>query len=123
MDRLPPGLAISMLDFGPSILLATKDSIVAGNYHRGARGIEDTERFFTGTPKTAAAIARQHRINYVITCPTYGEFRDYVKRGGAASLSAKLGKRELPHWIAPVPANANGWRIYRVRPKKIAAAP
>lgn len=122
MKTLPPGQVISMLDFAPTILLDTPDSVLAGNYHRGIQGIEDTYRFFTGPPAAAAAIARRRGIDYIILCSGYGEFRQYRTEGGPASLSARLEKGPYPPWIEPVKTHAGNWRIYRILKGRLHAA-
>lgn len=121
LTKLPPGEVAPFLDIAPSILLYTKDSALAGMYHRDTRGILDDYYLFTGPLPQAAAILKRNNIDYVMTCEADGSYGAYVKEGKGKGLMVPLSKDHPPAWLEPVPADpeAPGVRIYKVLRDKL----
>ena len=108
LSALPPGRVASPVDQGPGILAHTKNSTIAGPYHRNQSGILDTYDIFTGP--NVQAILKQRGINYVMTCRAAPDWEFYRARGG---LVARLAMGEVPGWL--IPAGKKGdVEVYRV---------
>ncbi len=108
LSALPPGRVASFVDQGPGILAHTKNSTIAGPYHRNQSGILDIYDIFTGP--NAQAILKQRGINYVMTCRAAPDWEFYRARGG---LVARLAMGEVPGWL--IPAGKKGdVEVYRV---------
>lgn len=65
-----PLILLSSTNQGGEILFFTHHQIVASNYHREARGIEDAwNAFATDSPKEFRAILRKRRVQALLLCP------------------------------------------------------
>ncbi|HKU63434.1 MAG TPA: hypothetical protein VJQ06_00105 [Rhizomicrobium sp.] len=108
LRALPPGRVAGFVDQGPAILAYTKDSAIAGPYHRDAAGILDSYVIFFGqNPRT---ILRQRGIDYLMVCRAVPEWAFYRARGG---LIAQLAAGHVPDWL--VPAGKSGdVEVYRI---------
>jgi hypothetical protein len=108
LNALPPGRVAGFVDQGPAILAHTKNSAIAGPYHRNQAGILDTYDIFTGPD--ARAILKRRGIDYVMTCRAAPDWEFYRARGG---LVAQLAAGQVPAWL--ISAGKNGdVEIYRI---------
>lgn len=108
LNALPPGRVAGFVDQGPAILAYTKDSAIAGPYHRNQAGILDTYDIFTG--QNAAAILQRRGIDYLMTCRAAPDWEFYRARGG---LVAQLAAGRVPAWL--IPAGKHGdVEVYRI---------
>lgn len=112
LNAQPPGRVAAFVDQGPAILVYTKDSVIAGPYHRDAAGILDTYRLFTAPQARARALLRARGISYVMVCtaaPDWGFYRAH----GHDGLAMVLGSGHAPAWLAPL-GSAHGVMLYKV---------
>lgn len=114
LNAMPQGTVLAPLDIGPDILLGSRDSVLATGHHRGARGMHDAITAFVSPPDQAHAIIRANHIAYVALCPDLGEPQIYA-REAPHGLAADLLAGRVPSWLAPVRAQGEGLRIWRVR--------
>jgi hypothetical protein len=110
LNALPPGRIAAFVDQGPGILAYTKDSAIAGPYHRDAAGILDTYDLFTAP--NPRAILQKRGIAYLMTCRAAPDWDFYAARGG---LMAALAAGQVPDWLTPV-ARQGDVTIYKIKP-------
>jgi hypothetical protein len=108
LNALPPGRVAGFVDQGPAILAYTKDSAIAGPYHRDVAGILDTYDLFTGPDPRA--VLRKRGIDYLMTCRAAPDWDYYAARDG---LVAKLAAGQVPDWLVPA-GNKEDVAVFRV---------
>jgi hypothetical protein len=108
LKTLPPGRVAGFVDQGPAILAYTKDSAIAGPYHRDAAGILDSYAIFTGD--NPRAILHKRGIDYLMTCRAAPDWAFYRVRGG---LIAELAAGHVPDWLTPV-GKSGDVAVYRI---------
>jgi hypothetical protein len=113
LGKLPAATILTTIDSGAAILALTHHSALAGPYHRADRALADLIRAFTGSADEAHTIIRRHAIRYVLIDPASGEAVLYAANS-PAGLMARLRRGEAPGWLAPVPDQAGGLRLWRV---------
>ena len=101
------------IDKGPEILLLTPHAVLAGPYHRNARGLADNRRIFAGTQEQALAAIRARGVEAVLFCREYVRLTAWPDR--PAFLNVRLGAGRPPWWLIPV-AHGTGMALYRVHP-------
>lgn len=93
---------------GPALAWRTRLRFVAAPYHRGQAAVVDAAGFFGATdPAMAEAIARRRRVRFVLVCPGTIGPGDHV--------GARLVAGDAPAWLEPLPIQAEGVRLWRVR--------
>jgi hypothetical protein len=115
LARLPPGLVVTDIDYGPFVLALTPHSVLSAPYHRLVTPIIDADRMFALPPDAARAIAARVKPTYLATCGrhTLGGIDDAAR---AASLWGRLAAGEIPDWLEPVAATRDGpFVVYRVK--------
>ena len=70
MDALPASRFLVPLDTAPQVLATTRQSVVAGNYHRGWRDIGVVLELYRLPSEGRADALRGHGIDYVLDCDT-----------------------------------------------------
>jgi hypothetical protein len=115
LARLPAGLVVADVDFGPFLLALTPHSVLAAPYHRLSTGIIAADRVFTAPPDEARRLLAGLRATYVVTCGS----RPPAALKGAdreASLWGRLHADALPSWLEPIRATeGQPFRAYRIR--------
>lgn len=97
LAALPPGLVAAAVDMGPSILLATKHSVLGAPYHRMQRGILDSLHITNRPVSDAFAIMAARGVDYLAVCTasqataTAGSIVDRLRAG-----SIPAGLEEVP---------------------------
>lgn len=115
LKALPPGLVVSHVDLGSSILAATKHSVLAAPYHRNIDGNRIDFNILLGDDATAKRLLAENHVNYVAICPGTPE-RYNLKKVAPDGLSERLSRGEVPPYLIPVPGDAAGHlKIFRVR--------
>jgi hypothetical protein len=109
LNALPSGRVAGFVDQGPAIMAYTKDSAIAGPYHRDAAGILDTYDLFTGP--NPRSILQKRGIEYLMTCRAAPDWDFYAARGG---LMAQLAAGQVPRWLTPA-GNSGDVTFYRVK--------
>jgi hypothetical protein len=115
LPKLPPGLVVADIDYGPFLLALTPHSVLAAPYHRLSAGIIDAHRIFASPPEEARRIAALVGATYVVVCGSRLP-SDLPQAERAASLWGRLQAGAVPDWLAAEPGPADQpFRIYRVR--------
>ncbi len=109
MAALPPGEVIAPLDFGPFILIYTRDSALAAPYHRVWPAILEAHETFALPAASAEKLARGFNATYLVDCPPYPLM---VSKG---SLGDDLRAGKIPTWLKQVSMPTGALRIYRVQ--------
>lgn len=101
LARERAGLVAAFIDSGPVILSATRHSVLAGPYHRNARGILDTADIFTAPPERAAMLLKRRNVEYLAYCGG-SEYVDFYRTEAPDGLAAVLARGERPAWLVPI---------------------
>ena len=70
---VPPGLVLSPVFYGSSVLAISQHSVVAAPYHRAGQAIVDAIRATDLPPDRALAIVRARNADYLAICTTTRE--------------------------------------------------
>ena len=100
MARLPKGRVMAPVDLGPMILAATDHAVFAAPYHRNNDGIVAQFRLMLAPLPAARQILRDHRVDYVVTCP--GAIEEDFAKLAPDGLAARLGRGETPDFLEPL---------------------
>ena len=113
LARLPAGLIVTDVDYGPFVLALTPHSVLGAPYHRLSYGITASFRAFTAPPEAAREVLRQAKATYVMTCGvrappglSNAELRN--------SLWTKLKAGDVPNWLERVP-DTGPFAVYRFK--------
>lgn len=110
LAQAPPGLVIAPIDVGAYLIGATRHRVLAAPYHRNNAGNLAAYRFWLSTPDAAHAQAAALNADYVLACGN--------AFGGIAldpaSMAARIGRGDVPDWLAPLPLRNSAGRLYRV---------
>jgi hypothetical protein len=95
LSGLPEGIVLAPTDFGPSILLLTPHSVVAGPYHRSAEAFLNGFLPFDGSEAFLRETMERTEADYLLLCRdvTYGE---------GSSMANDLARGARLHWLEPV---------------------
>ena len=118
LARLPKGLVVSDLDYGPFILALTSHVVLAGPYHRLPQAIREAHRSFAEPPAVArqllARLGAAYGATYLVTCGDYALI-GVTESERANSLWAHISAGDIPAWLEQVPAeNGQVFTVYRV---------
>ena len=112
LAKLPPGLLVTNIDYGPFMLALTPHSVLAAPYHRLSAGIIDTQKIFSAPPDEAHRIITRLRVNYVAMCGLLTP----TNLTDPASLRGQLQAGAVPYWLKREPAAVGqAFVIYRVK--------
>lgn len=115
LKALPPGLVVSYIDLGSSILAGTRHSVLAAPYHRNIDGNRIDFNILLGDDATAKRLLTENHVDYVAICPGTPE-RYNLKKVAPDGLSERLSRGEVPPYLVPVPGDAaEHLKIFRVR--------
>jgi hypothetical protein len=107
MAMRPPARIIAPMDFGPYGLALTRHSFYAAPYHRNNKGNRLMFDVLLGDASSGRTAAIRSGATHVLVCQG--------STGLAAnSLARHLETGAAPGWLARVPLNAKGARLYRV---------
>ena len=112
LARLPPGLVVADISFGPYLLALTPHSVMAAPYHRLSEGIRVAHGALATPPDEARQILARARANYLMVCgsrPPDG----LAESGRGGSLWGRLQAGAAPDWLARVPV-AGPFAVYRI---------
>jgi len=116
LARLPPGLVVTDIDYGPFVLALTPHAVLSAPYHRLAAPIIDADRIFALPPDAAREVVVRVKPAYLVVCGrhTLGGIGAAER---AASLWGRLAAGGIPDWLEPVAETRDQPLIvYRVRP-------
>jgi len=110
---LPSGNVVAPMTIGSRLLRFTADSVVSAGYHRNIAGAYAVDDFLNDGEATAAAIARQRNLAYVVVCD---ELRQLATRSSSASDSFVAMWAEGRHWnwLTPLSSPGEPLQIFRI---------
>ena len=114
LARLPPGLVVTDVDYGPFVLALTPHSVLSAPYHRLVAPIIEAHEIFALPPDEARAVAEQVKPTYLVVCGRH-KLAGISDAARAASLWGRLAAGDVPGWLELV-GETGGWpiRVYRV---------
>lgn len=114
---LPPTLAITTIDAGAPLILATPHRALAAPYHRNNRSLAAAYRFFLASPPEARSLAQQLGAGLVVTCAGAVE-AEVLAAEAPDGLMAALVAGRTPDWLVALPAppgsDIRAWRVVAV---------
>jgi hypothetical protein len=116
LARLPPGLIVTDVRYGPYVLALTPHSVLAAPYHRLAAAIIANQKALVAPVDQARRLLVAAGATYVAVCGPRppSASRDADQRG---SLWAQLHAGAVPSWLEPALESGSGtFTLYRVRP-------
>ncbi len=114
LAEVPPGLLLSPLFYGSTVLKISDHSVVAGPYHRIGQAILDAINAMQRPPDGAKSIIDARGVDYVAICSVSKESAITVHKA-PDGLLATLLSGETPGWLQPVPAKvATKLKLWRV---------
>lgn len=115
LARLPPGLVVADIDFGPFLLALTPHSVLAAPYHRLSAGIITANRIFAAPPDESRRILADVHATYLVTCGPQGPL-GLGQAAQAASLWSRLRAGAVPGWLEPVALpEGDVFTVYRIK--------
>ena len=114
LARLPKSSIVAPLNMGPAILMTTKHSVLASNYHRNQAALRDQIDLFRLSPASAKSIIDRHAITYLVSCPDEAEMKQYRQRA-PNGLWAQIDAGKAPQWLAYQGTMGKGLKVWRVR--------
>ena len=122
LARLPRGVTVSEVDFGPMVLAHTPSASMTAPYHRMSRGILAARAVMASSVDAARdralAVSAGGRLGpvYVLECRRHARHSD---RGGLVrdSLQVALDRGEPPAWLDRMSPAGAPLEVYRVRPR------
>jgi hypothetical protein len=115
LAKLPPGLVVTGIAYGPFVLALTPHSVLSAPYHRLSAGIIAAYKIFNEPPDEAHRIITRLHVNYVALCGlrTPVGLTDPQR---AASLQGQLQAGAVPDWLKREPAaDGQAFAIYRIK--------
>jgi hypothetical protein len=114
LAKLPAGLIVTDVDYGPFLLALTQHSVLGAPYHRLSYGIVASHRAFAAPPDEAREILRRAQANYVMTCGSKSPM-DQTEAERQRSLWAQLAAGNAPGWLERIP-ETGPFGVYRFKP-------
>jgi len=113
LARLPAGLIVTDIDFGPFILALTPHSVVAAPYHRLSTGLITSHDTFASPVGEAHRLLAQAGATYLVTCGSSAPAGiDELQR--RASLWHRLQIGAVPDWLDPM-AVPGPFAVFRIK--------
>jgi hypothetical protein len=113
LAKLPPGVIVTDVDYGPFLLALTPHSVLGAPYHRLSYGIVASHRAFAAPPDEAREVLRRAQANYVMTCGSRSPM-DQTESERQSSLWTALAAGNVPDWLEPIPGTGP-FGVYRFR--------
>lgn len=107
MNSLPKGRILATDNGTPTFLTRTEHSVLAGNYHRNADGIQTAIRAYTVEPIQARTYLMDGQIDYVHVCRTTQE-TVVLTEHSPSGLMAKLAKNAPPDYLEEIKSLEDG---------------
>lgn len=118
LTSLTPMLAVTSIDVGAPMLLATPHTVLAAPYHRNNRSLRAAYDIFLAPPAQAEAKVRALGAGLIVTCTGAAEV-DVLAQRAPGGLMAVLEAGRVPGWLAPLPSpQGSDIRAWRVLPPR-----
>lgn len=120
LRAVPKGVMLNQFALGAGVLVWTDHSVLAAPYHRDVEGTMTVISAMRASSDQARTIAVQSAADYVLVCPATPETGFYARNAaeGVApeqTLSAMLGRGDVPAWLEPVDIGQSPLRVYRIK--------
>jgi hypothetical protein len=115
LARLPAGLMVTDIDYGPFLLALTPHSVLAAPYHRASYGIVTNYRALTAPPEEAREILNRAHATYVMIC-TLRPLKELPEAERQRSLWGQLEAGLVPNWLEAMP-KSGPLTVYRLTPQ------
>jgi len=118
LAAMRPGLVLSYIDLGPTILFNTGHSVIAAPYHRNGAGLRFAIDVFSSTDDSLAErTLRERGVSLLAVCVDSVERQIYA-RASEDSLSDRLSRNRAPDWLTAVPeAGTASLQVFRLNPQ------
>lgn len=114
LNTLPAGLALTQIDLGAPMIVATHHSVSSAPYHRNEAGNLAALNVFAGTPDKAREIVTAIGADYIVACKEFPETR-LIRQIAPNGLLSQVEGGNIPDWLSPIDMGANyPMRVYRV---------
>ena len=114
LAQLPKANIVAPLNMGPAILMTTKHSVLASNYHRNQSALRDQIDLFRLPPEKAKLIIDRRAITHLVSCLGEAEMAQYLKRA-PDGLWALIDAGKAPSWLEYQGTMGSGLKVWRVR--------
>lgn len=114
LAKLPAGLVVTDVSYGPYLLALTPHAAMAAPYHRAGHGIVLAQRALASPPDVARGILKELKADYVAVCgprPPDG----LAEPARSASLWGRLQTGPAPDWLEALPSTGP-FAAYRIKP-------
>jgi len=102
LDRLPASTILTFVDFGPRLVAMTRQSAIAGPYHRNGQAILDVQHSFRArSSEVAHEVMKRRGATLLLLCPGMAESTIYAAQA-PQGFYQQLMRGEVPSWLAPV---------------------
>ncbi len=112
---LPPGLALTTPDQGPTLALSTHLTALAGPYHRHVLSMGTTLELFLAPPEAAHARLRQLGVTTIVICQGAPDAGHIIAAAPHGLMAALASGAPPPAWLKPIdagsPTGLRAWRI------------
>ena len=113
LARLPAGLVVTDINYGPYVLALTPHAVVAAPYHRITGGMIVAHTILNAPLEEARRAVDADRVTYVAIC---GRRTSNGVVPVAGSLWAELDGGRVPVWLERIPGSRDDqFAVYRVR--------
>jgi hypothetical protein len=118
LAKLPKGVAMGHLDFGPAVLANTHHSVIAAPYHRIQKAIIFNQQVLEGTVSDAKGRIRASNVDYVVECKAYltRDAKKLSEKGRDMFRLALLNEQPID-WLEPIDMGTDTpirvWRVKR----------
>ena len=114
LAQLPKANIVAPLNMGPAILMTTKHSVLASNYHRNQLALRDQIDLFRLPPEKAKLIIDRRAITHLVSCRGEAEMTQYLTRA-PNGLWAQIDAGKAPSWLEYQGTMGSGLKVWRVR--------
>ena len=119
LAKLPPGLVVGDVSYGPFLLALTPHRIASAPYHRFATGIIAAHRAMASPPARSRELLTAMNATYVVICgprPPAG----LAEPERSASLWGQLAAGRVPAWLEALPKaggtpEEQAFSVYRLK--------
>ena len=120
LRAVPTGVMLNQFALGAGVLVWTDHSVLAAPYHRDVDGTMTVIAAMRTSSEQARDIAVRSVADYVLVCPATPETAFYARNAADGvvpdqTLSAMLGRGDVPQWLEPVDIGPSPLRVYRIK--------
>ncbi|WP_017930770.1 hypothetical protein [Robiginitomaculum antarcticum] len=114
LNALPAGFALTQIDLGAPMLVATHHSVSSAPYHRNEAGNLAALKVFAGSPDNARTLVTNIGADYIIACKEFPETR-MIRQIAPNGLLSQIEAGNIPDWLIRVDMGKDyPMRVYRI---------